>query len=177
VLAWLRPSAPALSTSKRATSCLSHTTCYLLCTKLLRPLAGHTAILHSARLFFSLPGGLAVRRVAERYHSSKHWVLGTIPQMSDFCRYLGVACGQRTLDKRSCIRAKKWTEATPTPQTGGSSCYYRSAGMRNRKDRRVVPAVVNVRGLPYVIRDSMPPTGKESDEQTRANRKDSSCWG
>jgi hypothetical protein len=28
--------------------------------------------------------------------------------------------------------------------------------------------MVNVRGLPYVIRYSMPPTGKESDEQTRA---------
>jgi hypothetical protein len=40
---------------------------------------------------FSLLGGLAVRRIAERYHSSKHWVLGTIPQMSDFFRYLGVA--------------------------------------------------------------------------------------
>ncbi len=51
----------------------------------------HTAILHSAHLFFSLPEGLAVRRVAERYHSSKHRVLGTIPQISDFCRYLGVA--------------------------------------------------------------------------------------
>jgi hypothetical protein len=90
VLAWLRPSAPALSTSKWTTSCLSHNTCYLLSTKLLRPLAGHTAILHSAGLSFLL-GGLVVRRVAEHYHSSKHWVLGTIPQMSDFCRYLGVA--------------------------------------------------------------------------------------
>jgi hypothetical protein len=36
----------------------------------------------------------------------------------------------------------------------------------------VVPAIVNVRGLPYVIRDSMPPIGEESDEQTRAYRKD-----
>jgi hypothetical protein len=28
--------------------------------------------------------------------------------------------------------------------------------------------MVNVQGLPYVIPDSMPPTGQESDEQTRA---------
>jgi hypothetical protein len=46
---------------------------------------------HSCSPIFSLPEGLAVRRVAERYHSSKHRVLGTIPQMSDFCRCLGVA--------------------------------------------------------------------------------------
>jgi hypothetical protein len=32
----------------------------------------------------------------------------------------------------SCIRTKKGTQATPTPQTGGSSCYYRSAGLKNR---------------------------------------------
>ena len=32
--------------------------------------------------------------------------------------------------------------------------------------------MVNVRGLPHVIRHSMPPTGEESDEQTRAYRKD-----
>ncbi len=43
--------------------------------------------------------------------------------------------------------------------------------MKNRQDSRVVPAMVNVRGLPYVIPDSMPPTGEESDEQTRAYRK------
>src|SRR5215212_805006 len=34
-----------------------------------------------------------------------------------------------------------------------------------------MPAVVNVRGLLYVIPDSMPPTGEESEEQTRAYRK------
>jgi hypothetical protein len=32
--------------------------------------------------------------------------------------------------------------------------------------------MVNVQGLPYVIPDSMPPTGQESDEQTRAYRKE-----
>jgi hypothetical protein len=31
--------------------------------------------------------------------------------------------------------------------------------------------MVNVRGLPYVILDSMPPIGEESNEQTRAYRK------
>jgi hypothetical protein len=36
-----------------------------------------------------------------------------------------------------------------------------------------VPAMVNVWGLPYVIPDSMPPTGEESDEQIpRAYRKE-----
>jgi hypothetical protein len=35
--------------------------------------------------------------------------------------------------------------------------------------------MVNVRGLPYVIPDNMSPTGEESDEQTRACRKDSCC--
>src|SRR5215212_4690770 len=39
------------------------------------------------------------------------------------------------------------------------------------RGRRVVPAVVNVRGLQYVIPDSVQPTGKERDEQTRAYRK------
>ena len=43
--------------------------------------------------------------------------------------------------------------------------------MKNLEDRRVVPAMVNVRGLPYVIPYSMPPAGEESDEQTRAYRK------
>ena len=32
-------------------------------------------------------------------------------------------------------------------------------------------ALVNVRGLPYVIPDSMPSAGEESDEQTHAYRK------
>src|SRR3712207_6060747 len=36
--------------------------------------------------------------------------------------------------------------------------------MENRQDRRVVPAIVNVGGLPYVIPDSMPSTGEERDE-------------
>jgi hypothetical protein len=31
--------------------------------------------------------------------------------------------------------------------------------------------VVNVRGLPYVIPDSVPPAGEESEEQNRAYRK------
>jgi hypothetical protein len=31
--------------------------------------------------------------------------------------------------------------------------------------------MVNVRGLPYVVLDNMPPTGEESDEQTRAYRR------
>ena len=44
-------------------------------------------------------------------------------------------------------------------------------GMKSRYDRRVVPAMVNVRGLPYVVPDSMSPNGEESDEQTRAYRK------
>jgi hypothetical protein len=30
---------------------------------------------------------------------------------------------------------------------------------------------VNVWGLPYVVPDNLPPTGEESDEQTRACRK------
>jgi hypothetical protein len=33
------------------------------------------------------------------------------------------------------------------------------------------PTMVNVWGLLYVIPDSMPPTGEESEEQTRAYRK------
>jgi hypothetical protein len=53
----------------------------------------------------------------------------------------------------------------------GSTTLKTAAGKKNRYDRRVVPAMVNVRGLPYVIWDSMPPTGEESDEQTRAYRK------
>ncbi len=53
----------------------------------------------------------------------------------------------------------------------GSTTLKTAAGMKNRQDRRVVPARVNVRGLPYVIPDSMPPTGEESDEQSRAYRK------
>jgi predicted AlkP superfamily phosphohydrolase/phosphomutase len=47
--------------------------------------------------------------------------------------------------------------------------------MKNRQDRCVVSAMVNVRGIPYVISDSMPPTSEQSDEQTRAYRKDSWC--
>jgi hypothetical protein len=47
-----------------------------------------------------------------------------------------------------------------------------AAGMKNRQDSGVVPAMVNVRQLPYVIPHSMPPTGEESDEQTRAYRKE-----
>jgi len=36
----------------------------------------------------------------------------------------------------------------------------------------VVPAVVNVRGIPYVIPDSVSPAaGEESEEQNRAYRK------
>jgi hypothetical protein len=35
----------------------------------------------------------------------------------------------------------------------------------------VVSAMVNVRGIPYVTLDRLTPTGKESDEQTRAYRK------
>jgi hypothetical protein len=31
--------------------------------------------------------------------------------------------------------------------------------------------VVNIRGLPYVIPDSVPPAGEESEEQNRAYRK------
>src|SRR5215217_4358927 len=46
-----------------------------------------------------------------------------------------------------------------------------AASMKNRQDSGVVPAMVNVRGLPYVIPYSMPPTGEVSDEQTRAYRK------
>jgi hypothetical protein len=34
-----------------------------------------------------------------------------------------------------------------------------------------VPTMVNVRGIPYVTLDRMTPTGKESDEQTRAYRR------
>jgi hypothetical protein len=79
-----------LSLPQRGPLLTSHNTCYLLLSTNLRPLAVRTAILHSAHLFLSLPEGLAVRRVAERYRSSKHRVLGTIPQMSDFCRCLGV---------------------------------------------------------------------------------------
>jgi hypothetical protein len=41
----------------------------------------------------------------------------------------------------------------------------------------VVPAMVNVRGIPHVILDSMPLTGEESDEQSRAYQKDSCYWG
>jgi hypothetical protein len=36
----------------------------------------------------------------------------------------------------------------------------------------VVSAMVNVRGIPYVISDSMPPTSEVSDEQSRAYRKE-----
>jgi hypothetical protein len=36
--------------------------------------------------------------------------------------------------------------------------------MKNRQVRRVVPAIVNVPGSPYIILDSIPPTGKESVE-------------
>ena len=48
----------------------------------------------------------------------------------------------------------------------------RTVGTEKRRDRRVVAAVMNVRGLPYVIPDSMPPTGEESDEQTSAYQKE-----
>jgi predicted AlkP superfamily phosphohydrolase/phosphomutase len=47
--------------------------------------------------------------------------------------------------------------------------------MKNRKVRGVVPSMVNVRGIPYVISDSMPSISEESAEQTRAYRKDSCC--
>jgi hypothetical protein len=40
-----------------------------------------------------------------------------------------------------------------------------------RKDRRAVPAAVNVRGLAYVIPGSVPQTGQEGDEQNHAYRK------
>ena len=47
--------------------------------------------------------------------------------------------------------------------------------MKNCLGRRVVRAMVNVRGIPYVILHSMPPTSEQSDEQSRAYRKDSCC--
>ena len=53
----------------------------------------------------------------------------------------------------------------------GSTTPKTAAGMKKRYDRRVVPAMVNVRGLPYVILYNLPPTSEESDEQTRAYRK------
>jgi hypothetical protein len=53
----------------------------------------------------------------------------------------------------------------------GSTTPKTAAGLKHRQDRRVVPAMVNVQRLPYVIPHSMPPTGEESDEQTRAYRK------
>jgi hypothetical protein len=52
----------------------------------------------------------------------------------------------------------------------GSTALKTAAGMMNRQDRRAVPALLNVRGLPYVLPHSMPPIGEESDEQTRAYR-------
>jgi hypothetical protein len=67
---------------------------------------------------------------------------------------------------------------TPTPEgyarimLRGPTTLENASGMKDCKDRRGVPAVVNVRGIPYVILDSVPPAaGEESDEQTRAYRK------
>ena len=53
----------------------------------------------------------------------------------------------------------------------GSTTPKTAAGKKNRYDRRVVPTMVNVRGIPYVTLDRLTPTGKESDEQTRAYRR------
>jgi hypothetical protein len=47
-----------------------------------------------------------------------------------------------------------------------------AAGTKNRQERRVVLATVNVRGLPYVIPGIMSSTGEESDERVRAYRKE-----
>ena len=43
--------------------------------------------------------------------------------------------------------------------------------MNNRQDRRVERALVNIRWYPYVIPDNMLSASEESDEQTRAYRK------
>jgi hypothetical protein len=60
----------------------------------------------------------------------------------------------------------------------GSNTLKAAAGMKDRQqDRRVMPAMVNVRGLPCVIPDNMLSAGQESDEQTRAYQKRDESWG
>ena len=74
--------------------------------------------------------------------------------------------------KQSTIGRLRRTRTMPAPSAWVDHAEGRTAGTEKRRDRRVVAAVVNVRGLPYVIPDSVPPTGEESDEQTSAYRKE-----
>jgi hypothetical protein len=52
------------------------------------------------------------------------------------------------------------------PSTNAHGAYRspsRYLSMKNRQDRRVVPAIMNVLEPTYVIPDSMPPAGEEGD--------------